>query len=45
MGRGKHKPFSYREKRQAYKARRLQPGYPKGGFNKARGPYAKPKRG
>ena len=44
MGRGKHKPYSYTAKREAYKGRRARPGYPKGGYGEARPPYARPKR-
>jgi len=44
MGRGKHKPWSYGLKKAAYKTRKAQPNYPRGGFGIAKPPYAKPKR-
>lgn len=44
MGRGKHKNWSHSKKREAYKARRAKPDYPKGGYGVARPPYAPPKR-
>lgn len=45
MGRGKHKNWSHTKKREAYKARRARPDYPKGGYNKVPNkPYAPEKR-
>ena len=44
MGRGKHKPYSYRDKKSAYKGRKAKPNYPKGGYGEARSPYAGTKR-
>ena len=44
MGRGKHKNWSHSEKKKAYKERSSKKGYPKGGYGKARPPYAKEKR-
>lgn len=39
MSRGQHKNKSHTAKRQAYNERIKKPGYPKGGYGKARGPY------
>lgn len=44
MGRRKHKPWTGRAKRDAYKTRSSQPGYPKGGFGVPHAPYGKEKR-
>lgn len=45
MGRGKHKNWSYSEKRKLYNERKKQEGYPKGGYNKPpQKPYTKSKR-
>ena len=41
MGRRKHKPWTARAKREAYKIRRAKPDYPKGGFGVAHNPYGK----
>lgn len=45
MGRRKHKPWTAGAKREAYKARRAKPDYPRGGFGGSHVPYGKSKRG
>lgn len=41
----RHKSYSHSKKRDAYKARRNRPDYPKGGYNIVpKGPYAGEKR-
>lgn len=44
MGRGKHKPWTYKAKKDAYKARKATPNYPRGGFGISHAPYGKEKR-